>query len=152
MPQRNPTNGRFDPETYEECVDKFWAKVVKTDTCWLWTGYIAESGYGNYINRHFNSSRPHIIAFELIEGLIPDGLELDHVCKIKSCVRPHEEHVEAVSHTINVRRSSVAKLTDQDVAQIRFLCAVGVAQAAVAKQYEISQPTVSKIKNRKLRV
>ena len=88
--------------------DRFWAKVEKTATCWLWTGAKIPYGYG----RLFSGSRTpagspktvavHRFAYELLVGPIPDGLTIDHLCKNPSCVNP--EHLEVVTLTENLRR------------------------------------------------
>ena len=69
---------------------RFWSKVNKTDGCWLWTGYRFHAGYGG-----FHESQPkrtvrlaHRVAWELTNGLIPDGLHVCHTCDNRSCVRP----------------------------------------------------------------
>jgi hypothetical protein len=51
----------------------------------------------------------HRIAFELAKGPVPDGLELDHLCKNRLCCNP--QHLEAVEHIVNVRRSDTGKAT-----------------------------------------
>ncbi len=83
--------------------DRFWDKVDKTDTCWLWTAYRDQLGYG-----HFNAREPlpstlaHRIAYSWLVGPIPAGLVLDHLCREPSCVRP--DHLEPVLATENTRR------------------------------------------------
>ena len=81
--------------------DRFWAKVDKTETCWLWTANTCSRGYG-----HLRSNKVHWLAHRLsytwAYGPIPDGLEIDHLCRVRNCVRP--DHLEAVTHTENVRR------------------------------------------------
>ena len=83
---------------------RFWAKVNKTEECWLWTATCSK-GYGQ-----FHISRPrrrmisaHIWAWSQENGPVPDGLELDHLCRVKACVRP--AHLEAVPHRTNTLRS-----------------------------------------------
>jgi len=51
--------------------------------------------------------RAHRFSFTLHLGEIPDGLELDHLCKNKLCVKP--DHLEAVTHAENVRRGNAGK-------------------------------------------
>lgn len=85
--------------------NRFWNKVNKTETCWVWTagknadgyGYISESKNG--VKRHF---RAHRLAYEFSHGLIPVGLELDHLCRNRACVNP--AHLEVVTSKINVLR------------------------------------------------
>lgn len=82
--------------------DRFWAKVNKTETCWLWTAQIDAKGYGRFAV----NSRPvraHRFAFERLVGPIPVGLELDHLCRVTSCCNP--SHLEAVTPAENKRRA-----------------------------------------------
>lgn len=78
--------------------ERFWAKVNKTDTCWLWTGGRGRDGYGLYLNKPV-----HRLAYEFVVGLIPEGLQVDHLCRVVLCVRP--THLEPVTPQENNRRS-----------------------------------------------
>jgi len=82
---------------------RFWAKIRKTDTCWIWLGYKTELGYGRYWYGK-KQVMVHRLAYELCVGNIPEGLELDHLCRNTSCVRP--EHLEAVTHQENMLRGN----------------------------------------------
>lgn len=82
---------------------RFWAKVAlpNANGCMLWTAYVNYHGYGMF---HLEG-RPrmaHRISYELAYGLHGPGLELDHLCGVRHCVAPL--HLEAVTHTENVRR------------------------------------------------
>lgn len=65
---------------------RFWEKVDKTETCWLWTGCLTD-GYG-----HFSIGDERILAhrlsYEWAVGPIPEGLALDHICHVRRCVNP----------------------------------------------------------------
>jgi len=77
------------------------ANCLITDSgCWLWQGYL-EGGYAR-ARQAGKKVLLHRISFELTKGLIPDGLEIDHLCRNKSCLNP--EHLEAVSHKENTLR------------------------------------------------
>jgi len=82
-------------------VKRFWSKVNKSDTCWLWTNVPAKNGYG-YLGVGGRSGRniqAHRIAYELAHGPIPDGLHIDHLCRVRNCVNP--SHLEAVTNREN---------------------------------------------------
>jgi len=79
---------------------KFWSLVNKTDSCWLWTGRLYPAGYGAYSVG--KEERAHRISYMLVKGQISEGLELDHLCRVRNCVNP--EHLEAVTHKENMRR------------------------------------------------
>lgn len=66
----------------------FWAKVQKTDTCWLWTGGIDRRiGYGQ-VSLFGRSVKAHRYAWVLHRGPIPDGLFVCHTCDVRHCVNP----------------------------------------------------------------
>jgi len=76
--------------------------------CWIWTGFVSPDGYGRF--RMEESSRlAHRCSYVLHRGPIPDGLEINHICGIRSCVNP--DHLEAVTHQENVDKSIRIKKT-----------------------------------------
>ena len=85
---------------------RFENMVERTDTCWLWRGAITKKGFGTM---HVTSqprkvsAHAHRIAWELYRGPIPDGLTIDHLCRVKHCVNP--AHMEPVTSSENTRRS-----------------------------------------------
>lgn len=83
-------------------IERFWSWVNKTDTCWLWTGSLNNKGYGNFsLNR--KTTKVHRISFFLANGFLKSGLEINHLCQIKSCVNP--DHLEEVTSKENIRYS-----------------------------------------------
>ena len=92
-------------------LDRFWAKVNKDGSipeyaphlgnCWLWTACKQSAGYGQ-ISVAGRMLYAHRVAYEQIHGVIPDGLTLDHLCRVSLCIRP--SHLEAVTHRENVLR------------------------------------------------
>jgi hypothetical protein len=83
----------------------FLTKVsVSNMGCWVWQG--GRGGYGLTYGTFFNGSRTvraHRWAYEHWVGPIPNGLELDHLCRVRLCVNP--KHLEPVTHDENSRRS-----------------------------------------------
>jgi hypothetical protein len=84
----------------EATAARFWAKIQKTDTCWLWTG-TKTRGYGRFWLDNQKTSA-HRFAYELLVGPIPEGLTIDHLCRVRHCVRP--DHLEPVSNRTNTLR------------------------------------------------
>lgn len=83
-------------------LERFMEKVEKVDSgCWLWRGYIMPKGYGQ-CSGYGRSTRAHRVIYELVKGLIPAGLQLDHLCRVRSCVNP--DHLEIVTAKENVLR------------------------------------------------
>ena len=74
-----------------------------THTCWIWTAATAQ-GYGR-INAGGRGVplQAHRVAYELLVGPIPEGLELDHLCRDRRCVNP--QHLEPVTHRENLLRA-----------------------------------------------
>lgn len=86
--------------------DRFWANVEKSETCWLWTGYVKPNGYASFYpggGRHVGKVYAHRFAHELANGPIPDGMEVDHTCNVRNCVNP--SHLEVVTHRANLDRA-----------------------------------------------
>lgn len=81
---------------------RFWDKVDTSDEqgCWIWTG--AQSGGYGQVRWSGRARWAHRIAYELSIGPIPDGLQLDHLCRVKLCVNP--AHLEPVTTGENTRR------------------------------------------------
>lgn len=72
--------------------------------CWLWTASIKAEGYGQVRRPDGRTGYAHRVVYELLVGPIPEGLELDHLCRVRACVNP--EHLEPVTHEENVRRAT----------------------------------------------
>jgi hypothetical protein len=93
--------------TAEQLSRLFWAKIDRQGPqgCWLWTGRTLPTGYGQarFAGRHWYS---HRLSFELHKGPIPDGLHIDHLCRVRACCNP--EHLDAVTCKVNVHRSPIA--------------------------------------------
>jgi hypothetical protein len=79
----------------------FWSKVDKTPTCWLWTAYIERNGYA-YFKYKGERIGVHRLSYELVNGPIPAGLQIDHLCRVRHCLRP--DHLEAVTTRENLMR------------------------------------------------
>jgi hypothetical protein len=82
-------------ETPDDTALRFWAKaVIRTDGCWAWSAAITRGGYGHFwVDGHHVSA--HRFAYELLVGPIPEGLTLDHLCRVRHCVNP--AHLEPVT-------------------------------------------------------
>ena len=87
---------------------RFWKYVSPEPNsgCWLWTGAVQSHGYG-----HIHSApdrkwvRAHRLSYEMHKGPIPEGLDLDHKCRVRSCVNP--DHLEPVTRIVNLFRSPI---------------------------------------------
>ena len=79
---------------------RFWEKVVKTPTCWIWIKSTDDCGYGMFSD--LQTHRAHRWSYENLIGPIPAGLVLDHLCRNTRCVNP--AHLEPVTNDENLER------------------------------------------------
>lgn len=98
---------------------RFWSRVDRNGPvpayrpdlgpCWLWRGAGANHnlGYGIWHPRRSEHHGAHRYAYELVVGVIPEGLHLDHLCRVPSCVNP--SHLEPVTPSENTIRGNAAR-------------------------------------------
>lgn len=114
--------------------------IIDENWCWLWQGAITPQGYGTATL----GRRPvpaHRLTWRIFEGPIPDGLQLDHLCRVRRCVNP--DHLEPVTGAENVRRGDVTKITREIAEIIRRSDERGVL---LASRYGISEQQVCNIR------
>lgn len=74
--------------------------------CWEWNLFRDSRGYGSLSNNGV-TKRPHQLAYELWRGKVPEGLEIDHLCRNPCCCNPR--HLDAVTHAVNMARSGAMR-------------------------------------------
>ena len=96
------------PPKYSNLPARFWNKVEVNEAtgCWEWQAFTNKLGYGGF---RYNGrwQLAHRVSYEAITGLIPKGMELDHLCRIPSCV--NTIHLEAVTHRENILRGKTRR-------------------------------------------
>jgi hypothetical protein len=134
----------------------FLEKVEKTRTCWLWNAYRNHDGYGR-ARHNGKQTGAHRVSWQLHNGPIPEGLHVCHHCDNPPCVNP--AHLFLGTHRDNCvdrmlkgrggDRKGVkhgrAKLTNEQVHEIRRLRLEGVHAFVIAKQFGISWANVYRI-------
>lgn len=146
--------------------DKFWEKVDKNapNGCWLWTAAVDLRGYGVFGVGRGNSrrlERTHRLAWEMTNGPIPDGMNVCHNCPNgdnRRCVNDahlwlgtqaeNMADMQAKGRGTTGTRNSQAKITDDDVREIRQLVDYGVRRKEVAARFGICGSSVDNIVNR----
>jgi len=97
----DPLHVTYRPTAHE----RFLAKVVKTDTCWLWQGSHTRQGHGTF-NPHCKTIGAHRYSYEHYVGPIPESLDVDHMCRVPACVNP--KHLEPVTKSENQLRAHLS--------------------------------------------
>lgn len=90
-------------------IDRFFAKTRTVGRCIEWQGEIDRDGYGKYaVCRNGVKKRwmAHRFAYTITHGEIPDGQQVDHVCRNRRCVNPDSQHLEVVTQKENHDRWS----------------------------------------------
>lgn len=118
---------------------KFWAKVDKTDSCWLWTGCKSPRGYG-VVGVGGKAQRAHRFSWTLHNGPIPNGMVVMHTCDTPLCVNP--SHLKLGSQKDNIldaaRKGRLdSYLTPDVVLEMRRLHAEGVTPTAISKKFNV---------------
>lgn len=87
-------------------IERVLARIEIDDNgCWIWQGAKSKKGYGSIgirIDGRKTTTSPHRVTYEALVGSIPDGLHLDHLCRVPSCCNP--DHLEPVTPGENIRR------------------------------------------------
>lgn len=86
-------------------IDRLLSRVTvdPNSNCWRWNGSVTHGGYGRIKVTTSQAAYVHRVTYEALVGPIPCGMELDHLCRVRSCVNP--EHLEPVTRTVNNQRA-----------------------------------------------
>lgn len=135
---------------------RFFVKVEKTESCWLWKGALTISGYGVFsLNKKY--IRAHRASYILHKGEIKDELLVLHSCDVRNCVNPDHLHLgtpkDNMEEMIERKRARYprgedrpdCKLTDEQVREIRNLRKKGISGKEIAIKFKISLQYVYEI-------
>ena len=135
-------------------LERFWRKVVKGISCWLWVGPVDDDGYG-HIGRDYSVLRTHRVSWELHNGEISEGEMVLHTCDVPACVNPSHLFLgnskdNAVDRNRKGRwRYSGRKLNPIKVKKMRDQYSdEGVTHAVLAERFGVSNSTVGAVVSR----
>lgn len=138
-------------------LDRFWSKVEKTDTCWLWTGATTKCGYGvlKIGGRKGKPVYAHRLSLEIHSGKPLEAAHVVHRCDNPRCVNPahlfpgtNQDNIAdmvAKGRQARGEKSGSARLTAEQVGEIQALSASGVGPTEISKQYGVHSNTVRSI-------
>jgi len=152
-PSRSVTMEVATVQLNSTVLSRFWAKVNKTDGCWLWTAS-TKNGYGQ-LSVPGGVAYAHHISYVIHHGPIPTGLYVCHTCDVQTCVNP--AHLFAATQRENMRdmalkgRSSHGegrpchKLTESDIPIILQMRAEGNKLRDIGDRFGVGAATISAI-------
>ena len=142
--------------------ERFWDKVNKIvqSDCWEWTAYRNRDGYGQF-KMDNRMKKSHRVAWELVNGPIPDGICVLHHCDNPGCVNP--SHLFLGTHADNAQdrnskgrqashkgeKNGRSKLEEMDVLFIRYWLKEGYTYSDIATVYGVHNDTIRDIKTGK---
>lgn len=140
--------------------ERFFDKVKKTESCWLWQAHKNHKGYGMFHYKKEMSA--HKFSYMLHKGNVPEGMYVCHSCDTPACVNP--EHLWLGTNDDNQKDSTLkgrrklfstrgsnvgtAKLNEEKVRQIKILIKQGKSNSQIAKEFNISPQTIHAIAKR----
>lgn len=130
--------------------DRFFKKVVKTETCWHWTAGKIKEGYGRVkVNKKLYLA--HRLSYIIHIGPIPDDLLVCHKCDVRDCVNPKHLFLgtkrDNAIDMVNKNRHGGMKLSTQQIEQIRFLFSSGFDRKHLASKFNVSYSHIVSIIN-----
>jgi len=144
---------------------RFWSRVDKTGSCWLWLGARNKGGYGHSRYANGRNGDAHRVAWTVTNGDIPDGLMVLHSCDNRLCVNPAHLFLgtqldnmrdmdakgrrRTVTHDQRGELNGTAKLTKAIVLSIRELHESGISQREIGRKLGVTAGNVWAIVHRK---
>ena len=147
-------------EMTNQRIERFWSRVVKTETCWIWTGAKSKGSNGGYGHLGIGKGSKKTVSAHklsmLLTGVeIPAGMCVCHRCDVNLCVRPDHLFLgtsadNAKDCTDKGRRAygeahKASKLTDEKVRFIRSEYAAGKTQQQIADLVGVHQGNVGRV-------
>lgn len=166
MPSNHTTNTtKTDRKSYSSLREAFFAHLTpgEQDECWIWPSCKTKNGYGlfTFKNKKYYA---HRVSYEIYYGPFDKRMDVLHKCDIPACCNPShlwtgtaKENADDMISKGRGRHKSfpgelhhAAKLTEEQVKEIRKLADLGVNQTKIGIIFGVSQTTVTQIKCRRV--
>lgn len=161
-----------DREILYKYRERFWSRVDKSGSCWIWTGGLSEDGYGLFsiwIDSKDKKIRAHRASYMLNIGDIPDGMLVLHECDNPPCVNPnhlflgtHKDNSDdkvAKGRQLKGEAMQLAlkdkvlvgsnhpnsKLNEDQVREIKLMLSRGMAKRQIARMIGIDKSVIISI-------
>lgn len=143
-------------QSADSVVTRFWGKVDKSGDCWLWTGGLIR-GYGQFNIGRFDGKQKtvyaHRYAWTIMNGPIPDDLQVCHRCDVPLCCNPNHLFLGTVQDNLDDARrkgrlvdgAHLIKLSDRDMADIRVAYKSRSGVGELARRYGVSPTTIYRV-------
>jgi hypothetical protein len=131
------------------------------DRCWDWSGTLSKAGYGKIKVGDVHTTA-HRISWAIHYGPVPEGMCVLHKCDNRCCVNPNhlmlgtieDNNLDRVAkgRSAPLMGSALpqAKLTDDQVRQIREMYRIGLSQSVIGAKFNMAQQSIQKITSRRL--
>ena len=139
---------------------RFWEKVKKTDSCWLWCASHYKTGYGQFRIGGSGKRSAHRFSYAFHYGEIPPDKLVCHHCDVRSCVNPAHLYLGTAKQNtgdmlvreryLKGEQKKHAKLNNQKVKEIREAYYSGAItdKKQLGRKYGVTHSTIRRIVRR----
>lgn len=125
--------------------ERLLARLRFSDGCWVWRGCVTKGGYGRLALAGRRDWVHRFVAEWCLGRKLKRNEHVDHLCRTRACSRP--SHLEVVTPRENTRRGAVAKLSAEEVEELKNRRSNGEPVKSLALAFGVHYSHVSKICN-----
>ncbi len=130
-------------------------KVIKKEGCWDWKGCIEKNGYARLSCKDIDVRHAHTASYMIYKGIIPEGLQVNHLCNNRKCSNP--SHLYVGTQQENMRDKILAnrqakgskngnsKLDECQVQKIKTMLKNGEKTSEIAYIFNVSKTQIRNI-------